>query len=272
MRGSALAGADTVCVALARALVGSKRVFIGVNTPLGEAAALLARRIAGTPQTILIGAVSGVHSRTTTVSLFGGELENYGQGSAWPFEQVILALSRRGFDAEPVRPLQLDGQGHLALSGIPNEQGWELLGPGPAGLDRLPYLTKKYLCYLTEHSTRVLVPRVGHADTPSIRELSEEGGVQKLVVISPLAVIEITAGDACLTQIHPKVSVDTVLERTGFPMRVSIEDSPSFLPSVEETRLLNEVDPTGCRYLEFMPLEARHKAAEAIWRREMTTL
>ncbi|MGH8883138.1 MAG: hypothetical protein ACRD0P_38310, partial [Stackebrandtia sp.] len=81
---------DIVCVELARRLVGSERVLAGVNTPLAEAAALLAHRVTGTPRTVITGAVSGTHICPTVVRAFEGELDTVASGAAWPFEHLLL--------------------------------------------------------------------------------------------------------------------------------------------------------------------------------------
>ncbi len=67
-------------------------------------------------------------------------------------------------------------------------------------------------------------------------------------VVSNLGVFDFATPDHSmrLVSVHPGVSVDEVVEHTGFPLVVEGDVSETRAPSAEELRLLRErIDPTG---------------------------
>ncbi len=67
-------------------------------------------------------------------------------------------------------------------------------------------------------------------------------------VVSNLGVFDFATPDHCmrLVSVHPGVSVDEVVENTGFPLAVEGDVSETRAPSAEELRLLRErIDPSG---------------------------
>jgi acyl CoA:acetate/3-ketoacid CoA transferase beta subunit len=73
------------------------------------------------------------------------------------------------------------------------------------------------------------------------------------VVVTNKAVLDFATPDHAMRvrSVHPGVTVDEVVEATGFPLVVPEDVADSRLPTAEELRLVREVlDPTGLRRSE----------------------
>lgn len=112
--------------------------------------------------------------------------------------------------------------------------------------------------WVPNHSPRVFVPSVdcvsgvgydrAAAAGPTASEYHE---IRR--VVSNLGVFDFETPDHAMRirSVHPGVTVDTVVEATGFPLVVPDEVSTTPVPTAEDVRLLDEVlDPTGLRSVE----------------------
>jgi glutaconate CoA-transferase subunit B len=73
-------------------------------------------------------------------------------------------------------------------------------------------------------------------------------------VVTPLAVMEMRGGGLELGSVHPGVSVEEVVGRTGFPLDLGAEVPETIPPTEDELAALAEIDPEGVRYSEFAAL------------------
>ena len=114
--------------------------------------------------------------------------------------------------------------------------------------------------FLPQHSPRTLVPQVdvvcgiGH---DRARGLGPAGRFFALrVVVTNKAVLDFQTPDGALRlrSVHRGVSVEEVVQSTGFPLVVSSSVPMTRPPTAEELRLLREVlDPGGLRDKEVQP-------------------
>lgn len=112
--------------------------------------------------------------------------------------------------------------------------------------------------WVPNHSRRVFVENVDFVSGVGPRRARAAGGwVAKLnqirFVVTNLCVFDFGGpdGSARLVSPHPGVTVDEVVEATGFPVTDGGDDMRiSRLPTVEEMRLIEEIDPDGLRYRE----------------------
>ncbi len=113
--------------------------------------------------------------------------------------------------------------------------------------------------WIPNHSTRVFVERVDVVSGPGydrVAELGEGAGRFHEIrrVVTKLAVLDFETPDHTmrLRSVHPGVSVDDVVENTGFELTVPDDVATSRLPTDEELHILRTViDPTDARKAEF---------------------
>jgi acyl CoA:acetate/3-ketoacid CoA transferase beta subunit len=106
--------------------------------------------------------------------------------------------------------------------------------------------------WIPGHSTRVFVPKVdvvcgvGYDRASALGLSGRFHGLRR--VVTNLAVLDFESPDHAmrLVSCHPGVSVDDVVEATGFPLVLSEHVATTRTPTAEELRLLREViDPQG---------------------------
>jgi len=113
--------------------------------------------------------------------------------------------------------------------------------------------------WVPAHSTRTFVEQVDVVCGPGYDRMKELGPTASRFheirrVVSNLGVFDFETPDHRMRvrSVHPGVSIDEVVEATGFELVVPEDVGPSRLPSDDELRLIREVlDPTGLRRAEF---------------------
>ncbi|TFV64327.1 CoA-transferase [Geodermatophilus sp. DF01-2] len=109
--------------------------------------------------------------------------------------------------------------------------------------------------WVPKHSTRVFVERVDMVAGVGYDRASAVGGdverdVEIRRIVTNLAVLDFGGPDHTmrLVSVHPGVTVDQVVEATGFALDVPADVPESRLPTAEELRIIREVvDPRGLR-------------------------
>jgi acyl CoA:acetate/3-ketoacid CoA transferase beta subunit len=110
--------------------------------------------------------------------------------------------------------------------------------------------------WIPNHTTRVFVPEVDVVSGPGydrVAELGASGRFHEIRrVVTPLAVLDFETPDHSmrLRTVHPGVTVDDVVEATGFELDVPAEVPTSRTPTGEELEMLELLDPTGLRHRE----------------------
>ena len=150
---------------------------------------------------------------------------------------------------------QLDGDGNQNISNIgpwakPTAQ---LLGVRGAPGNTANHTTSYWV---PNHSTRVFVPQVDVVCGLGYRRAAEAGGwvdahheIRR--VVSNKAVLDFNGpGHRCrLVSVHPGVTVDEVVEATGFPLLTDGTTSTRE-PTPEELAAIGRLDPSGQRHRE----------------------
>ncbi len=112
--------------------------------------------------------------------------------------------------------------------------------------------------WVPNHSTRVFVPTVDCVSGVGYDRAAAAGPTASehheiRRVISNLGVFDFETPDHTmrLRSVHPGVTVDAVIDATGFDLVVPADVPTSPVPTVDDLRLLDEVlDPTGLRAAE----------------------
>ena len=155
---------------------------------------------------------------------------------------------------------QIDPSGNQNISCIGSQAHpkSQLLGvrgaPGNTVNNRTSY-------WVPKHSTRVFVPSVDMVSGVGYARAAAAGAAAARYhrlgrVVSDLAVLDFgddPSADARmrLVSVHPGVTVEQVVEATGFELVGADGDVPvTREPSAEELRIIAELDPKGLRYKE----------------------
>jgi glutaconate CoA-transferase, subunit B len=180
----------------------------------------------------------------------GGALAPNANRRAHGLDDLFDILHRREVDWAFYGGLQLDGEGNLNLIQVGDPRQGGFRGPGTAGGASQTICKQNLFVWLHEHSERVMVPQVSFVGVPGHRRIVEAGGVPGVPVgpvVTPLGVIAYDVDIAAmrLLSVHPGVTVEQIVEKTGFPLNV---DNVSITegPTEEELHIIRtEVDPGG---------------------------
>ncbi len=231
---------EFMAVALARTIRDGEVVGQGVDSVLASLAILLAR---GThaPSLTWITVAGGVNPVLT-------ELPDSSVSPAWLAgthaiisnpEFYRLAM-RGGVDRMFLGAAQIDQRGRLNLTVIGDHDRPRVRLPGGGGAAVLAQVVRHVVVWRTRHTLEIFVPKVDF--------VTAQGNVE--TVVTPLGVLRLQDGQLILQARFPGVSLDEVSARTGFP--VVPQTAVSVLePTLEELRILRDLDPGRQRDLEF---------------------
>ncbi|MBW1816739.1 MAG: hypothetical protein JRJ60_06215 [Deltaproteobacteria bacterium] len=242
---------------LSRELKDGERAGVGANFPIPRAATLLAHFKHGPNMKVSMGSfmtnLTEV-SRVTTMKFFSDF-----RPIRWAESAVNFPLDLMGFhtlDVFFIGGLQIDAYGNTNLIGIPGKDGgFKFRGPGSIGTTTLSAVARRYYIVTENHTPRVMVERcdivsaLGFGDgTPGLREkLALPGGGPKYC-ITPLCVFDFApeTNRMRLRSLHPGVTLEQVLENTGFKPELPQKVPQTEPPTEEELTLLrSRVDPDG---------------------------
>lgn len=232
---------DIMVCAMAREIKNHNTVFHGVSSHMPMIAILLAKALHA-PQAVHLNIPGGVNPEMK-------ELQKYtSAGSAlmtksktyFPLAEVFDLSMRGGLDIAFLSGIQFDNRGNVNASVIGDYNKPKVRMPGGAGSAVLIPTAKRAIIWRTKHDRRTFVEKVDFVTT--------RGNVDK--IITPLCIFKMYKGELILESIHPTSSIEEVAENTGFPIRyIEIKTTP--LPTEEELRLLNIIDPQDYRNIEF---------------------
>jgi glutaconate CoA-transferase subunit B len=257
---------ELICFCLARQINDEDVVALGLATPLGAVAALLARRLHA-PNIFIASAIA------TSVTVDPPEMSLTDAEGRW----VEAALTSSSFvtgaadylpsvrPKEFFRPGQVDQHGNTNNISIGKDyKRPRLRMPGVGGIPDVSVFMSDMSLYVPRHS-RVAFPKkldflsgLGHSE-------ERRAGSGPKYLVSDLGQFDFPDGNMRLTHLHPGVSVDRVVAKTAFELAIADDLQATALPSERELELLRlEIDPLGLRRLETLSGAERRRALHGI--------
>ncbi len=172
---------------------------------------------------------------------------------SWAPFRTVFDLVWHGKRHVMMIPSQVDGHGNTNISAIGDyrKPKVQLLGVRGAPGNTVCHPTSYWV---PKHSTRVFVPKVDMVAGVGTDRAAQAGPAATRFhdlrrIVTNLGVLDFDAdGKLRLASVHPGVTVEQVLEATGFPLTVDGDVPTTRLPTDEELRLIREVlDPTSSR-------------------------
>jgi glutaconate CoA-transferase subunit B len=238
---------ETQTVVAARRLRDAKVVFIGVGRP--STAALLARMVIN-PQLVLVyeSGTIGAKPYRIPLSIGDGELAETADAVVSVAEMFNYWIQPGRIDVAFLGAAQVDRFGNLNSTVIGDYDHPKTRLPGAGGAPEIAASCGEVVV-VAPHTTRTFVERldfrttVGFGDGPGSREKLGFRGRGPTAVITDLGVLEPDpeTKELVLTQMHPGVNVEQVLEATGWELRVAEELRVTEPPTDEELASLREL-------------------------------
>ncbi|MGB0683213.1 MAG: CoA-transferase subunit beta [Magnetovibrionaceae bacterium] len=240
---------EILAVMAARILNEGQIVFAGVGIPL--LAATLAQRVHAPGLTILF------EGGTIGPFVVPGELPpstneqrcTRRANMLVPIAEVLLLLQRGYVDVGFMGGAQIDRYGNLNSSFIGDPDSPKIRLPGTGGGNDISSLTNMIVAM--KHEKRRFVEKVDYITSPGFIEGEETraasglpaGGMFK--VVTDLAILGFHPETRAMRieKVHAGVTVEQVLDNTGFDLDVSDQVTETEAPTDQELAILRELDP-----------------------------
>jgi glutaconate CoA-transferase subunit B len=238
-----------ICIA-ARLMKEARTAFIGTGIPM--LAAALAKKLYN-PDLIAIFEFGGIGASLEDLPRAVGEARTFYRAMVATGICDVMETAQRGLiEYGFLGGAQIDPYGNLNTTVIgPHEKPGVRL-PGSGGANDVGSLCWRTIAIM-KHEKKRFVERVdfittpGYLDVPGARERAGlPAGTGPYRVVTDLALLgyDEATKRMMLLATHPGVTVERVLENTGFALIVPKEVAQSEPPSADELRVLRtEVDP-----------------------------
>lgn len=239
-----------ICMA-ARLMVDGTTAFIGTGIPM--LAASLAQRLY-TPNLVLVFEFGGVGAQIKDLPTGVGESTTFHRGVAASGICDVMETAQRGFiDYGFLGGAQIDMFGNLNTTVIGSYDHPKARLPGSGGGNDVGSFCWKTIAIMRHDKRRFMskcdfLTTPGYLDGPGAREaagLPAGGGPSN--VVSTLALLGFDHQHTCRMTIEalcPGVSVDQVVENTGFELLIPTSVPELDPPTEQELRMLRqEIDP-----------------------------
>jgi len=239
-----------ICVA-ARELKDGASAFIGTGIPM--LAAALAKRTHA-PSFLPIFEFGGSGAPLQELPLSVADIRTFYKAYQASSMTDIMEMSAKGFvEYGFLGGAQIDQYGNLNSTQIGTHENPKVRFPGSGGANDVGSLCWRTIAVMVTHDVRKFTNKLdflttpGYLDGPGSREevgLPPDSGPYRVVSSLGLFDYEEDSKRMRLIQTHPGVTVEQVLESTGFELLVADDVTVTVEPTEEEIRILREeVDP-----------------------------
>jgi glutaconate CoA-transferase subunit B len=242
---------ELMAVVLSRDLKDGELGHVGGGGGLPNAAVLLAKKLHAPNITIIVGTT--INAKPS--ALYPAMDRRNDEGlEAFSSCYDAFALTERGFDFMFHSGIQIDRCGNFNLNFTGDDpRRPKMRGPGMVN-GGYSVTAKRFYLYQMAHTKRVFVEKVdyisgvGNIDGPDGRKRAGITTQGPVLCITPKAVMDFDqkTGTMRLKSVHEGVTVDDVVQSTGFKLILPDQVATTAPPTQEELEILrNEVDSLG---------------------------
>ena len=249
---------ELIAAFIARDLHDGEFVVVGANLPVPRAGVLLAHLHHGPNMWIGLSATQTSLLKEPVLEpfKFNRDFRAAKWAESYMLHEEAFDSPKLMSDAFFVGGIQIDQYGNSNLIGVGKEyRRLAFRGPGAIGTTTVSTYTKRYYLYLNSHDPRVLVERCdfitsfgwGKGGADARQKLGLPGGGPKYCV-TPLCVFDFEEREKRmrLKSVHPGVTVEDVLAKTGFTPIVPTRVPETEPPTTDELAILRRrVDVEG---------------------------
>jgi glutaconate CoA-transferase subunit B len=235
--------------AAAREIADEEVVFVGMRLPLLGFLLAKSTHAPGAVGVYELGIVRDTPAAEPLMTM--GDLPNLCRAQWLADTADAMGLLQQGaVDLSFIGGAQVDRYGNLNTSYIGGVEAVETRLPGSGGACDLACLAQRHIIVMS-HEKRRFVPRVDYITSPGYgaggdwRRLSglPRGGPAAVITTLGLLRFDPQSKEMMLVSIHPGVTVDTVRENTGWPLKMAEDLSTTPVPTESELKILDRFDP-----------------------------
>ncbi|RLG93491.1 hypothetical protein DRO34_00030 [Candidatus Bathyarchaeota archaeon] len=242
---------ELMAVCGARAIKNGEVVFVGTGLPM--VAAMLAKRLHA-PKAKIVYEAGFIDSNAIDIalSIADSRLEYRSSAAIGLIETLGILLQGGRVDVGFVGAAQIDEYGNINTTYIGDFESPKVRLPGSGGGNDIVSSAKRIVIVM-KHEKRKTVKKLdymtspGHLGGPDGRKNAGLKGGGPALVVTNLCQMDFDEKTKRirLKTVHPGISVETVLENTGFNLIVPEHVPETEPPTYEELEILRSVDPTG---------------------------
>jgi glutaconate CoA-transferase subunit B len=248
--------------AAAREIADGEVVFVGMRLPL---LGFLLAKSTHAPNAVGVYELGVIRDTIAPAPILTmGDLPNLSRAQWLADTADLMGLLQQGLvDVSFIGGAQVDRFGNLntsyiltgdrrpATGNILSEQ-IETRLPGSGGACDLASLAKRHVIIMA-HEKRRFVPKVDYITSPGYGEGADwrervglpRGGPQAVITTLGVLRFDSETREMVLNSVHPGVTVEEVLENTGWPLAVASEVTETPMPTESELAMLRQFDPQG---------------------------
>ncbi len=245
---------EFIITCMARQIRDGDIVAQGIATPMVTAAYLLAKKTHA-PNLYLMSAIGqGICKEPAKISIT--RIENLWLDKAITtigFVRAVLEGLPRLTPKEFFRPAQIDCLGNFNnIAFGKNYTAPKFRLPGTGGIPDVTTYVPQYYFYVPRHSRVTFVKTLDYLSGLGYKP-DKPNGKGPVYLVSNLGQFDFRHGRLRLISIHPGVSIDKILAKTGFEIEIASHLPITDPPSKEEIELIrHEIDPLDSRKLELL--------------------
>jgi glutaconate CoA-transferase subunit B len=244
---------EMMTVAAARMIRNGAVCFVGIGLP--SAAANLAR-LTHAPDTVLIyeSGTIGTKPAVLPLSIGDGELAETADAVV-PLPEIFAYWLQGGrVDLGFLGAAQIDRFANINTTVIGDYHKPSTRLPGAGGAPEIAASSKEVLITL-RHNKRAFVKKLdfvtsgGHMEGGDSREKMRLPGKGPTAVITDLGILtpDPITKELTLTSLHPGITVEKVVESTGWPLRVAPQPAITAPPTESELAVLRDLHTRTAR-------------------------
>ncbi len=244
---------EMMTIAAARMVRNGASCFVGIGLP--SAAANLAR-LTHAPDAVLIYESGTIGTKPTVLplSIGDGELAETADAVVSLVEIFTYWLQGGRIDLGFLGAAQIDRFANINSTVVGDYLTPSVRLPGAGGAPAIAASCGEVLITL-RHSKRAMVPKVdfitsgGHLEGGDSRARMRFPGKGPTAVITDLGILtpDPISKELTLTSVHPGVSIEKVVDATGWPLKVAAEVRTTAPPTETELKVLRELQERTAR-------------------------
>ncbi len=235
----------------AREIADGQVVFVGMRLPL---LGFLLAKSTHAPHAVGIYELGIIRDQLAPAPILTmGDLPNLYRAQWLADTADVMGLLQQGtVDLSFIGGAQVDRFGNLNTTCIGDPATPTTRLPGSGGACDLASLSKRHIIIMA-HEKRRFVPKVDYNTSPGYGDGGDwrrkvglpRGGPAAVITTLGILRFDSLTGEMILTAVHPGIQVETVLEQTGWPLRVSESLQVCDRPTSDELARLRSFDPNG---------------------------
>jgi len=242
---------ELMVTAAAREIADGDVVFVGMRLPLLGFQLAKSTHAPDAVGVFELGIIRDTAAPEAILTM--GDLPNLSR-SQWLADTAdVMGLLQQGLvDVSFIGGAQVDRFGNLNTSYIGSLEQPQTRLPGSGGACDLASLAKRHIIIMA-HERRRFVPRVDYITSPGYGEGAgwrervglPRGGPASVITTLGVLSFDPNSAEMVLASVHPGIRVDTVVENTGWPLRISPDLVETPAPTAAELAKLRQFDPGG---------------------------